>query len=170
MGEPVKTETKPGSVTSLKKPGGTPQYFNPFTDFDRLFDEFLPRSFFRPLRSELANWPNVSQLEAKLPRVDVVDRDGEIAVRAELPGVDKKDLDITVAENTVTIKGSTSTEEKEEKGDYYRCEISRGSFARTVALPAAVNAEAAKAKFTNGILELTLPKVERAARRTIRVE
>ena len=70
--------------------------------------------------------------EGKTPSVDVIERDNEIMVKAELPGVDKKDLDISVTSNTVTIKGSTSHEEKEEKGDYYRCEISRGSYSRTL--------------------------------------
>ena len=106
----------------------------------------------------------------KVPKIDVINRDKEIVVKAELPGVAKEDIDVSMTDNTVTIKGSTSHEEKEEKGDYYRCEISRGSFSRTVALPGDVDADKAKASFNDGILELTLPKVERSHRKTINVE
>lgn len=105
-----------------------------------------------------------------MPKVDVIDRDDEVVVRAEIPGVAKDDLDISVTDNTVTIKGETKRESKEEKGDYYRCEISRGTFARTLPLPANVDSDSAKAKFEDGVLELTIPKVEKAKRRTIKVD
>lgn len=68
------------------------------------------------------------------------------------------------------IKGNTSHEEKEERDDYYRREISRGSFTRTLALPGDVDSSKAAAKFKDGVLELTLPKVETSKRRTIKVE
>ena len=75
-----------------------------------------------------------------------------------------------MSDNTVTIKGSVKHEEKEEKGDYYRREISEGSYARTVMLPAEVDGSKAKAKFNDGLLELTLPKLEKSKRRSIAVE
>jgi HSP20 family protein len=109
-------------------------------------------------------------LEVRMPKVDVIDHDDEVVVRAEMPGVQKDDLDVSVSDNTVTIKGETKREEKKEKGDYYRCEISRGAFARTVALPAYVDANGAKAKFDAGVLELSLPKLEEAKRRTIKID
>jgi HSP20 family protein len=105
-----------------------------------------------------------------MPKVDVIERDDEVIVKAELPGVDKKDLDVSVTENSVTIKGTTSHEEKEEKGDYYRCEISRDAYARTVALPSYVDADKAKANFKDGVLELKLPKVEKSKRRSIEIK
>ena len=108
--------------------------------------------------------------EGSMPRVDVLDREDEIIVKAEVPGVDKKDLDVSVTENSVSIKGSTSHEEKEEKDDYYRCEISSGSFSRTVRLPADVDAAKARSKFKDGILELALPKVKKAKRHTVKVD
>lgn len=85
-------------------------------------------------------------------------------------GVDKKDIDISVGEDSVTIKGETRKEEKEEKGDYYRCEISSGSFSRTVALPAAVDGAKATATFKDGVLELTLPKLKATKRHKISVK
>jgi HSP20 family protein len=105
-----------------------------------------------------------------MPKVDVIDRDEDILLRAELPGVEKKDLEISTSDTAVTLKATTKHEEKEEKGDYYRCEITRGSFARTVALPARVQSDEAKASLKDGVLELTLPKVEKSKRHAVTVK
>ena len=110
-----------------------------------------------------------ASFEGKLPSVDVIDRDEEVLIRAELPGVDKKDLDVSMTDNSVTIKGSTSTEKEEERGDYFRREVSRGEFSRTVSLPAEVDGVKAKASFKNGLLELTIPKTKKTKRHTIKV-
>jgi len=143
---------------------------SPFDEMDRMFDSFFRRGMMRPWRFEWPSFPEMALPEMKIPKVDVVDRENEVLVKAEIPGVDKKDIDITVGEDTVTIKGETRREEKEEKGDYYRCEISRGSFSRTVALPAVVDGSKAKASFKDGVLELTLPKTEKAKRHSVKVE
>jgi HSP20 family protein len=105
-----------------------------------------------------------------MPKVDVIDRDEEVVVRAEVPGVEKDDLEVSVSDNTVTIKGETKHEQKEEKGNYFRSEISRGSFTRTVTLPGVVDTDKAKASFKDGVLELTMPKGEKARRRTVKVD
>ena len=144
---------------------------SPFEEMDRFFESQFPSGWIHPFHWTRPSWSKLGEpFEGKMPKVDVIDRDGEIVVKAELPGVDKKDLDISVTKNSVTIKGSTSHEEKEEKGDYYRSEISRGSYSRTLTLPSDVNEDKAKADFKDGVLELTLPKVEKAKRRTIKVE
>lgn len=144
---------------------------SPFEEMDRMFENFFPRGWMRPLRWEMPSWGRLPMpFEGKTPSVDVIDRDNDIVIKAEVPGVDKKDLDITMTDNTVTIKGCTSREEKEEKGDYFRQEISRGSFTRTVALPGEVDADKAKTRFKDGVLEVTVPKVEKSRRRTIKVE
>lgn len=109
-------------------------------------------------------------LHARVPRVDVIDGDKAVTVRAELPGVDRKDLDVSVTEDSVQIRGSTRSEEKEEKESYYRSEIRRGEFSRTVALPASVDADKAKATFRDGILEIVLPKTEARKRHTVSVD
>jgi HSP20 family molecular chaperone IbpA len=98
------------------------------------------------------------------PKVDIIDRDTEIAVRAELPGVMKEDLDVTVSADWMTLKAHTSHEEKEVKGVYYRREMSYGEYQRAVALLHTVNGENAGATFKDGVLELTLPKLERTSR------
>ncbi len=144
---------------------------SPFEEMDRLMESLFPRQWLRPFRWEMPTWSELgAPLEIRSPRVDIIDRDNEIVVKAEIPGVNKEDLDVSMTESTVTIKGSSSHEEKEEKGNYYRCEISRGAFTRTVALPADVDADKAKAVFNDGILELTIPKVEKSKRKSITVE
>jgi HSP20 family protein len=144
---------------------------SPFEEMDRLFEDYFSRGWMRPFRWE---WPSLGEMakpfEGKMPKVDVIDRDDEVVVKAELPGVEKKDLDVSVTETSVTIKGTTSREEKEEKGDFYRCEISRGAYTRTVGLPSYVDADKAKATFKDGVLELTLPKVEKSKRRSIEIK
>ena len=140
--------------------------FSPLDDVERIFEGLIPRSWLRSHRDE---WPLLS-LEMRVPRVDIVDRDDEILVRAEIPGVDKKDVEITLTEDLLTIKAGARHESKEEKGDYYRSEISSGMFARTITLPGSVNADKARSEFKDGVLKLALPKVENAKRRTIKVE
>lgn len=141
----------------------------PFEDIDRYFENLFPRGWLRPLRWE---WPTdvAAPFGGKLPKVDVVDREKEVLVRAEVPGVEKDKLEISVTESSVTIKGTAHHEEKEEKGEYYRCETTHGEFARTVALPAEVDSEHTKAKYKDGVLEITLPKVKKAHRHTVNIE
>ncbi len=140
---------------------------SPFEQMDRMFDEFFGRGWLRPYRWER---PAPSEFDWNLPKADVVDRKDDVVVRAEVPGVKKEDIEVSISGNTLTIKGETKHEEKEEKGDYWRCEISRGAFSRTLALPAEVDESKVKAEMKNGVLELTLPKVEKAKRRTIRID
>ena len=161
-----KTEERKKAVEKVQPA----RMLSPFEEMERLFESSFPRGWLRPHRWGWPSWGELpAPFEGKTPSVDVIDRENEVVVKAELPGVDKKDLDISVTNNTVTIKGKTSHEEKEEKGDYYRCEISRGEYSRTLALPAEVDESKAKANFKDGILELTLPKKEKAKRRKIDV-
>lgn len=143
---------------------------SPYEEMDRLFDNFFQHGWMRPWRFEWSSFPELTTLEGKIPKVDVVDRDNEIVVRAEVPGVEKNDLDVSVSDNALTIKGFTRREEKEETGNYYRHEISAGSFSRAVALPADVDGSKAKASFKDGMLELTLPKVEKPKRHSIKLD
>lgn len=146
-----------------------PRALSPFEEMERLFEESFPRGWMQRW-----GWPSLGELTRPMerisPRVNVIDRDEEVVVRAEIPGVKKEDLDISVTENSVSIKGSTKHEEKEEKGDYYRCEISSGSFARTVALPSSVDTEKVKATFEDGVLELKIPKISKAKRKRIKLD
>lgn len=139
-----------------------------FQHMDRFFDDYFPRRWWRH-GAPFAHHA-MSAFEGKTPSVDVIDRENEILVKAELPGVDKKDINISLANNILTIEASMSKEEKEEKEEYYHQEICRGSYRRSLELPAGVKEEEAKATFTNGILELTLPKSEKTKKSTITVE
>jgi HSP20 family protein len=143
----------------------------PFEEMERMFGNVLPRVGIRPTQWEWPSWAEMTGLvEAKMPRLDIIERDDEVVVRAEVPGVDKKDLDISVTDHTVTIKGCTKEEQREEKDDYFRSEIYQGSFARTATLPCEVDGDKARAKFSDGMLELTIPKLETSKRHTVKVE
>lgn len=164
-----KKETKSKEVE--KAAPAAARAMSPFDEIDRLMEVLSMRGWPRPMRMDWPGWGEQQWLgEGRMPRVDVVDRQAEVLVRAELPGVDKKDLEVSATDNTVTIKGSIRHEEKEEKGDFYRCEISRGSFSRSVALPAVVDGDRGSATFKDGVLELVLPKVEQAKRRSITIK
>ncbi len=143
------------------------QGLSPFAEMNRMFEGFFPRGWMSPFRWEYPSW---AEFEANVPRVDVIDHDDSIVVRAEVPGVDKKDLDISVSDNSVTLRGSSRREEKEEKDDYYRSEISRGAFSRTLMLPSDVDGSKAKASFKDGVLELVMPKVEKSKRHSIKLD
>ncbi len=171
-----KEEKKEGKVKegTLQKSGGAGRgagALSPFDEMDRMFDSFFPRGWLRPMRWEWPSWAEAAApFEGKAPRVDVIERDNEVVIKAELPGVKKGDIDVSMTDNTICIKGSTRHEEKEEKGDYYRREMSRGEFSRTLSLPAEVDGDKAKAKFADGVLEVVVPKVEKAKRRSVKVD
>ena len=145
---------------------------SPWEEMERWFERAARQAGW--LRPALWEWPphleSIGALRSGVPKVDVVDRDAEVVVRAELPGVAKDDLDVTVTDDSVTLKAHTSHEEKEEKGEYYRREMSYGEYLRTVSLPHAVDGEKARATFNDGVLELTLPKVEKTSRKRVKVE
>jgi HSP20 family protein len=129
---------------------------------DRLFDELTGR---RPVRRREAREPVVWE-----PAVEVYETDQEVVVRAELPGVDPKNVNVTVQDNTVTIEAEAKEEQEERGRNYLQRELRYGQFFRSVALPAEVKADAAKATYRNGVLELRVPKSERAKPKQVKVE
>ncbi len=139
--------------------------FGMLDEMERMFETLAPHGWMRPFMWERA------LLGEGQPQIDVIDRDDNILVRAAIPGVKKEDLEVSTTDHTVTIRGSTSHETKEEeKGEFYRHEIISGNFLRTITLPASVDESKAKAVFKDGLLELTLPKRESAKRHTIKIE
>jgi HSP20 family protein len=103
------------------------------------------------------------------PSVDIKESDKEIKVAAELPGLDDKDIEVSLGKDSLTIKGEKN-EEKEDKGkNYYRMERSYGSFTRTIPLPAEIDTDKAKAEFKKGVLTVTLPKTARAIKETKKI-
>ena len=111
-----------------------------------------------------------TQQGALLPSMDVSETEKEYKITAELPGIDLKDVDITVADGYVTISGEKKEEKKEEKGGYFRQERSYGSFKRTVALPDTANFDKADAQMKNGVLTVSVPKQAAAQAKSRKLE
>ena len=129
---------------------------------ERQFESLFPRNWNRPMHLEFPEWAKLGMMELKSPKVDIVDRDDDILVKAEIPGFKKEDIDVSLTDTAITIKGSTSEEKKEEKGDYFRSETMKGSFTRTLALPGEVDGSKATSTFKDGMLEVVVPKHEHA--------
>jgi len=123
---------------------------------DRFFEDFSP--LFRPDGGE---WH---------PSFDVSETDEHVHVKADLPGIDVKDLDITIENNVLTVRGEKK-QEKEDKSECYHCvERYYGSFSRSFTLPATVNADSIEAVYKDGVLQLTIPKSEASKRKKIEVK
>jgi HSP20 family protein len=142
-----------------------------FDEMDRMFDTMFHRGWLRPVREMWPRWDRFDEtFDLGTPRVDVIDRDDEILVRAEVPGVDKKDLKVDLTGQHLRIQGERLREEKKEAGEFVRSEIARGAFSRTVRLPEDFDLGKAKADFKDGILEVHLPKTRKTERHQIEVE
>ena len=129
-------------------------------DVSRIFDHLLDRPFFDG--DELRGiWS---------PSVDIAETENELIVTADLPGVNKDDIKVNVGDNVLTFSGERKREEKSGKGNLHRLERTYGSFSRSFSLSAAVVADEIKATYKDGVLRLTLPKVEEAKPRQIAVE
>jgi len=110
-----------------------------------------------------------SSLSAWAPAVDIYETEHELVVKADLPDVDPKDLDIRVENNLLTIRAERKFEKKVNEENYLRVERSYGSFARSFTLANTVNSEAIKADYQNGVLTLSIPKREEAKPKQIKV-
>ena len=117
-------------------------------EMNRMFDNFWLEPF-----GTFEEWPG-----AFVPTVDVTEEDKEIRISAELPGMDEKDIDVTVRNNMVTIQGEKKQEEEKKEKGFYRRESSYGTFRRVIDLPAEVDESKAEAEFKKGILRIKLPK------------
>ena len=104
------------------------------------------------------------------PAIDMVDANDEIVLRADLPGMDEKSIDVSVQDGTVTISGERKEEKEEKKEDFYYAERSYGAFSRTVMLPVGVDADRVKATFKKGVLEVHLPKAKEAKGRKVDIK
>jgi len=127
---------------------------------DRLFEE----SFVRPRGSS-----GVGESSEYAIPLDIYTTGDALVLEAALPGVKPEDVEITVLGDTLTISGSSHSEERTEQGGYLYQEVRRGSFSRTVSLPADLKTDAAQASFDNGMLRLSIPKAEEARPRQIRI-
>lgn len=135
-------------------------FANMRTVFDRMFDENFPR--FAALR-------NAEDVGGYNLGVDVYETPGELVVKAAIPGVDPKDVDISVEEDVLTIRGETRHEEEAAEDHFIRRELRYGAFQRTLRLPPTVDADKATASFEHGVLKLQLPKRPEAKARSIKI-
>ena len=143
----------------------------PFEDMERAFERFMSGGWLRPLAWERPLWRDLMDpFQSRIPSMDIVDRDEDYFVRAEVPGVDKKDIEVSLADNMLTIKGKVEHEEKVQKKHYFRSEISQGAFSRSMLIPGRFDASKVSASLKDGVLEVTLPKLEVSKRRNIKVE
>ncbi len=126
--------------------------------FDDLFDE--PRGRFR-LPSLFRRLPALAELP-RLSPVDVYQTDDEVVVKAEMPGLAKEDIDVSLTDSRLTIKAEKKREEKVEEENYSRSERSFGMISRTIELPCECKTEQAKATMSNGVLEVRIPKSDAA--------
>lgn len=116
-------------------------------EIDRLFDRFLE-----------PGWTALPSLAEWEPKVDVSETKDAVIVKAEVPGVDQKDIGLSLQEGVLTIKGEKEEEKEEKDKHYHRVERSYGAFARAIRLPAAVDSGKVNATFKDGVLTVTLPK------------
>jgi HSP20 family protein len=129
-------------------------------EMNRLFDDFF--TGFPERRRGL--------LEGEwLPSVNISETDNSVVVTAELPGVKQEDVDITIVNDVLTLKGEKKEEKEEKKENYHRIERRFGSFQRTINLPTGVQADKAKATCKDGVLTITVPKSEEARPKTIKI-
>jgi len=134
-------------------------------DMERMMEDFFGR---RPRWPE--RWFGNRELEITAPAVDVFEEKDEIVVKAELPGMNKENIEVNLTDHHLTIKGEKKKEAEVKEENYYRAERSYGSFLRTLELPKDVHADKVKASFKNGILEVRLPKTEEAKAKEIKVK
>lgn len=104
------------------------------------------------------------------PAVDIVESEDDLVLKADVPGVDMKDIDIRMENGTLTIKGERKLEQQGKANGFHRLERAYGSFARSFSLPESVDPERIKADYRNGVLTVTMPKKEVAKPRSIKVE
>jgi HSP20 family protein len=131
-------------------------------EMNRLFDNIFP------------GWPSPDTAKGLMegewaPTVDIAETESEIVVTAELPGVKQEDVDVTVTNDVLTIKGEKKDEKEIKKENYHRIERSYGSFHRSIGLPTGVKGKEAKAICKDGVLKVTIPKAEEAKPKQIKI-
>ena len=145
-------------VTSKGQGGRLPsRYQDPFQSFraemDRLFDSFLGGV---PSLTSLRQ--GFSGAQVMTPTLDVKENEKEIVVKADLPGMDEKDINLTIHNGVLSLRGEKKSEHTDERENYHVMERSYGSFQRSIRLPDTIDEDKAEARFDKGVLTITLPK------------
>jgi len=166
----AKAPAAPAKAEPAKAPATRPAAGSPFglmrryaEEMDRVFDDFRTRFFPR------LDFPKIETAWA--PPIEVSERGGQLVVRAELPGLAKKDVKVEVHDDALTIQGERRQEREEKRKGFYRSERSYGSFFRRIPLPEGIDATNVKASFKDGILEVTMPAPPKPAKgRSVPIE
>jgi len=138
--------------------------FEPFRGFATLHDQVN-----RIFNETVWNQGDESALTTWAPAVDIYETPNELVVKADLPDVDEKDIDVRVENNLLTIRGELKFEKSVSEENYLRVERTYGSFSRSFSLPNTVNSESIRAEYKNGVLTVTLPKREESKPRQVKV-
>lgn len=148
--------------------GSPPATTHPILDLrrqiDRVFDSFFGGFPFTLRGFEVPGFP------ASVPAMDVVENEDAFEVRADLPGIDEKDVELSIAEGVLTLKGEKKAEREEKKENYHLSERSYGSFSRSIRLPESADESSVTAKFDKGVLTVRVPKSKEAKERTRKIE
>jgi HSP20 family protein len=128
-------------------------------EMDRFWDSFVPAALKRTVDS--GEW---------FPSFDVSETKNEIVVKAEVPGMDPKDIDISLSNGALTIKGEKKQEREEKEEDYHLVERNYGSFIRSIMLPTEVKQDKINASYKNGVLKVVLPKSEGARKKEVKIK
>lgn len=154
---------EPGALAPVPQHGP----WSPFEELARLRNE-LSRVMHAPFEDFLA--PVASFFEGWTPAFDLYEEKDRFTVKAEIPGMKKEDIDVSLNGNTLTISGERKQEEEHKESDVYRSERYFGKFQRTVTLPQPVDAGKVSANYKDGVLNITLPKTEETRRKQIEVK
>ena len=134
-------------------------------EMDRMFDDF-----FRGAPSRALQMPETFAFGEVMPSVDIAEDDKAFRIAVELPGMDEKDLDVTLTEGLLTIRGEKKQEHEDKGKDFYRKERSFGSFRRALPIPGDVDESKIDAAFKKGVLTITLPKTEEAKKKVRHID
>ena len=132
--------------------------------FGRMFDDFWQRPHFGTMADLWPHRPTVS-----MPVMDVYEEKSDVVIKVEMPGLKKDEVEVSLTDTMLTVRGEKKEHDEVRDRNYYRSERTRGVVSRTIKLPADVNGAKATATFTNGVLELKLPKVAAATRKARKI-
>lgn len=137
--------------------------FRELEDVERHIDTMFGESLWPSL------WSRSPRAKQWLPAIDVFEKEGKLVVKAEIPGMEENDIDVSVEGDALIIRGEKKTEKEVKEQDYYRSECSYGSFMRSVPLPSTVDKDKVEAKYENGVLEVTLPKLAEEKAKKVKI-
>ena len=160
----AKTPVASAGETAPAKPAERSALEGLRREIDRLLDDFGPFGWRLPSARSLfgVETPRPAGAWQVAPAIDLVEKADAYEISAELPGLDEKDVDIRLANGTLTIRGEKKEEKEEKRKDYYLSERRYGSFQRSFRLPDGVDADRIEAGFARGVLTVKLPKTKEA--------